>query len=214
MNTQIDIVDAINFILAEFGKKLPSVGSRVLALLYMGNDKKTAKVFNYRCIDVPSIMVNYLWKKVERTSDDIEASLSRFLFIVFALRGLMKEGLLEVQALFEMGLRTSEGTAQKAILRDLLKRMSPLKLYCKDMEYVLKVFSSPKDDTRILYKKFVDIMASVDLTKQKRYMIPVFSVCYAMVRGLAETSDEIPERLAPAINLQLGVDRLSRDAER
>eukprot|EP00826_Nyctotherus_ovalis_P023051 TRINITY_DN17753_c0_g1_i5.p1 TRINITY_DN17753_c0_g1~~TRINITY_DN17753_c0_g1_i5.p1 ORF type:complete len:157 (+),score=33.98 TRINITY_DN17753_c0_g1_i5:47-472(+) len=135
-------------------------------------------------------------------------------FIIFALRGLMREGLLEVQALFEMGLRTSEGTAQKTILRDLLRRMSPLKLYHKDMEHILKVFSSPKDDTRVLYKKFVDIMASVDLTKQKRYMIPVFSVCYAMVRGLTEASDEIPERLAPAINLQLGVDRLLHNTER
>ena len=207
-NSQISFNDAIDFIITEFSKKLPSVGSRALSLLYLGNNKKLAKTFEYRPIDIPGVLSNYLRKKIERVIKDIDGYLSKILFIIFELNVLMKKTEAELQAYFEVDLDAPEGIARKDILMDIINKIKPLKLYENDVNEIFKVFSSPKDDTRMTYKKFIEVIGCAEVLKQRRCMIPIFSVCYAILNAYMDTFEEIPMRLCSAISSRLDMDAL------
>ena len=78
--------------------------------------------------------------------------------------------------------------------------IEPLKVPQDDIEDLLKFFSAQKDNTRFMYKKFMDIFSIIDVVKPKKNMISFFSVAYAILQGIMKNYQEIPNQLAELIS--------------
>ena len=210
INVQIPLSDAIIFIIESFSKQSPQAGSLALSYLSLSNNRESSKNLGHVYFESAAVVSLYFRRKAAEMVDGtiLEVFISRYAFLIHIMNVLLKDLRIQMRYAFEKDDRVNTGVTKKDNVRELFKKITPVGLCESDEENLLKVFTGPSDTFD--YKKFLELLNAADELKPAECMIPVFSVFYAMLRGIIENSNRMKASLPDELQQKLEVDKLPK----
>ena len=154
----------------------------------------------------------------EEGTVEIEAYVSRYLYLMHILNVMLKDLRVSMRVSFERDDKTDTGMGincrllinivRNDVLREVFRKIAPIGLCDTDEEDIIAIFRAKDTEDMFAYKQFLEVLNAIDALKPNDSQVPLVGICYALLMAIITTFDGILPNMTSEIKQKLCTDNI------